>query len=404
MAETTYTYSIANDMPGGKVNPARLTDEIKASAITIALVGVSTNGDVLDIIFKAPISTEEITILDGDQTGPAGGLLAAHDNSPTVSSALPVEFLKPQLTWPKPVNIGDRLWEFSMVFTHKTTWWPSAIRVVNELVGTGDGTTKEFLLAHPFVIDLNHGLVSEERKIVPSTEQGGTTFIPEIKVDGVIQDETQLGFLTTQSSSSSSSSSADPVAARIALADEQYADQFDPDAEFHIDYRNGIIHFFDAPANGAEIRATYFYSPLDAGSEFYLTPPAGKVFQLTDVEIQFTEDLILTDAVGVVLQMYLPQYAPPPTRFDIPQSAGIYKGIHDFVNWSRGAFPVIPVCGGSMRGNKSPIVQLRFQYQSPVELYPSYGMRFKVALPRHRPFRGSYAAMTFYGVTVDEVL
>ncbi len=86
----------------------------------------------------------------------------------------------------------------------------------------------------------------------------------------------------------------------------------------------------------------------------------------------------------------------------IPQSMGIYKGVHDFVNWSRGSFPVIPKAGGPIRGNKSPIIQLRFEYKSPVELYPSAGMRFKVWLPNHRPFRGSYASLTFYGVVVDE--
>lgn len=401
MAETTYTYSIQNDMPGGVVNPARLADEITASAISIALVGVSTEGDVLSITFKAPISTEESTLLDGDQLGPAGGLLAAHDNSPTKSSPLPVEFQTPQFTWPKPTSVGDRLWEFSMVWTHKTTWWPSAIRVVDELVGVGDGVTTEFMLGHPFVIDLNHGLVSEERKIVPAAAQGGTSFIPAVTVGGVAQDETKLGFLTEQPGSSSSSSG-DPVGDRIRVADAEYADRFDPDAEFHLDYRNGLLHFFTPPAQDAEIRATYFYSPLGAGSEFYLTPPDGKLFSLTDAEIQYTEDMELTDAVEVVLQMYLPQYAPPPTRFDIPQSKGVYKGIHDFVNWSRGSFPVIPVAGGALRGNKSPIIQLRFQYQSPVELYPSLGMRFKVSLTNHRPFRGNYAALTFYGITTDE--
>lgn len=84
MAITTYTYSISNDMPDGSVNTSTLHDEIVASSITIALDSVDTEDDDLEIVFKAALPAADKVILDGGTTGPAGGLLLAHDNSPSV--------------------------------------------------------------------------------------------------------------------------------------------------------------------------------------------------------------------------------------------------------------------------------------------------------------------------------
>lgn len=89
MAEQAYTYSISGDFPGSAVNVLKLADEITASAIITAIARVQGNPDGddtdrIDIVFKAPLSTGDKTILDGDTSAPAGGLIAAHDNTPTV--------------------------------------------------------------------------------------------------------------------------------------------------------------------------------------------------------------------------------------------------------------------------------------------------------------------------------
>lgn len=83
MPLTNYDYDIASDFPGGAVNPTKLDAEIRASAITIALNRIDTSGDTVSIWFNDALPTGDKTILDGDTTGPAGGLIAAHDNSPT---------------------------------------------------------------------------------------------------------------------------------------------------------------------------------------------------------------------------------------------------------------------------------------------------------------------------------
>jgi len=88
-----YVYSTSSDMPGGKVNPGRLRSEILASSIETELLDVATGGGsaawgvvtggTLTITFVSDLSSAEKTVLDGDTTDPAGGLLAAHDNEPT---------------------------------------------------------------------------------------------------------------------------------------------------------------------------------------------------------------------------------------------------------------------------------------------------------------------------------
>jgi hypothetical protein len=85
MAETTYTYTIATDFPGGAMNTGKLMEEIRASSIVTAIERID-GGTSAKIVFKDALSAGDKTILDGDTTGPAGGLIAAHDNTPYPSN------------------------------------------------------------------------------------------------------------------------------------------------------------------------------------------------------------------------------------------------------------------------------------------------------------------------------
>lgn len=78
-----YIYSVSADMPGGAVNEEKLHAEIVASAIATTLDSVRADMNVLTITFTGDLSAGDKTILDGDIIGPAGGLLAAHDNTAT---------------------------------------------------------------------------------------------------------------------------------------------------------------------------------------------------------------------------------------------------------------------------------------------------------------------------------
>lgn len=70
----TYTYSISGDFPNAKVDLNRLTQEITASAITVALDHLGTDGDDCNIVFKADLPPGDETVLDG--------LVAAHSGEP----------------------------------------------------------------------------------------------------------------------------------------------------------------------------------------------------------------------------------------------------------------------------------------------------------------------------------
>lgn len=69
-----YAYSIANDTLNGAVANVKLSNEIQASAIVVALQGASTSNDILTIEFKATLSTADQAILDT--------VVAAHDGNP----------------------------------------------------------------------------------------------------------------------------------------------------------------------------------------------------------------------------------------------------------------------------------------------------------------------------------
>lgn len=89
---TSYTYSIASDFPGGKANSGNLVLEIQQSSIVTALSGINTDGDVLIIFFKDVLSATDKTTLDGNTAGPAGGLIAVHNNSASTSTPTNVAF------------------------------------------------------------------------------------------------------------------------------------------------------------------------------------------------------------------------------------------------------------------------------------------------------------------------
>lgn len=85
MPDTPRNYSIANDLPPS-VTESNLDIGFlqvviqNTSGITTQLNFISTDGDTLSIVFDAVLGAPEATILDGDTTNPAGGLLAVPGN------------------------------------------------------------------------------------------------------------------------------------------------------------------------------------------------------------------------------------------------------------------------------------------------------------------------------------
>lgn len=74
-----FAYSIANDFPGGQFNAA-ISDNLQtliAQGISSAtLLDISSDGTDVTITFSGPLSDADKTLLDDDQSGPAGGYIA----------------------------------------------------------------------------------------------------------------------------------------------------------------------------------------------------------------------------------------------------------------------------------------------------------------------------------------
>jgi hypothetical protein len=111
--QTKYTYSIQTDFPNHKVDSGRLTQEIRASAIIVALDHIDTAEDACDIWFKDILNTGDKTLLDG--------LVAVHTGEPLPSdlprtiitgpSGVPVDIANNRmLVVPFPADFGANLW------------------------------------------------------------------------------------------------------------------------------------------------------------------------------------------------------------------------------------------------------------------------------------------------------
>lgn len=367
---TTYTYSIVNDFPGGAINPGKFDAEIRASAITIALDYVSTVGDDVNVLFKDVLPSSDKTVLDGDVVGhPKGGLIADHDNTADPSDVQIVEFPTPQFVWNKPTPIGTRAMIFSQDFTDKTTWFTESVAVTDEAVGTGDGTTVTFNLAHPFVIDLSHGKISDEDYILAP---GGGSYVPVVKVDGVTKTEREYGMTTG--------------------------------GDYTIDYAAGTITFFTAPANTKAITCSYYYSPADSASTFIVAPKAGKVLTITAFEMNLSADMSMDDTI-ITAAFIDPQALglPAGAKVEVPGSRQYFKNIDDIINYTQGSFPPCPVIAGTNgRGLTQQRIQFRFSYgmsTSVMDLDSAYGLELHVWLQHHIPLGGEKACVTFEGIS-----
>lgn len=77
MADVTYTFSISQDFPNGKVAIDKLEEEIRSSTIVTALSHINTINDTCEIIFKAELSPEDEIVLNE--------VISQHDGEPLVS-------------------------------------------------------------------------------------------------------------------------------------------------------------------------------------------------------------------------------------------------------------------------------------------------------------------------------
>jgi len=364
MAATNYTYSIATDTASGAVHPRSLDAEIRASAIVTALEGITTGGDVLTVTMKDSLSAGDESTLDGI-VGAHTGTVTAATPPPTTTKGVPLF----QTDWRE----GTATDFITFNWCDKTTWYAASTRVTDEVLT--EDTATQFSSANPFWICVTCGKVSQEHRL--QADHGAV-----ITVDDVAVTESSPG--TT-------------------------------DADYQIDYATGIVTF-NASQTGKTVKATYSYATT---ADFYVEPATDTTVRLTAVEVQFSDDIGLTDSVRFDIEGYIHSFVPGTTVDDVSPdyvtsfptgfrialgSPRIYKTMKDYIAEAQRAYPVIPALGGgSWRGMTKPIYVMRWPYQEDAtrDLVAAKGMRIKISLVNNVPFTGDYAVATLYAVSTN---
>jgi hypothetical protein len=366
---TKYTYSIASDFPGGAANTTNLTTEIQASSIVTALDRIDVAGDVLDIWFKDALSTADKTTLDNDAIGPAGGLIAAHDNSVTVQPTETVA-LTHKLTADNRLRVAIEKSDSTGrdFFTHnwadKTTWYTDSTRVIDE-VATDSGDQLTYNLVNINIIDVYHGKITLEDNLLDSDSN---SYRVTVKVNDVAQTEQDPH---TQSG-----------------------------GDYTIDYAAGSVTFFSALQGSDVVKVTYHYA---GSSVFKIIPDAGKNLTIEVAEVQFSDDIILTDTVYFETYGFVEVFAPHLTPSPYPAGTKIpirtfkYKTMKDFQNAAFRSYTTYPAMGGlNWRGMTRPVVVFDWDYQRGLTLQSALGMESHLYLGHDAPFGGSWATATLY--------
>ena len=271
--------------------------------------------------------------------------------------------------WPTE---GSKITYYTANWADRTTWYYRAVRVVEEIAACQDlGTYTQYKVSHENLIDTYHGKLSGEDYL---TDALGNSY----RV--------------------------------VVLVGEEIKDEVDPHTgvgAYTIDYSSGVISFSPALVESDVVKVTYHY---ENGSEWVITPDQGKVLKIRKVEVQFSQDIELTDSIlfqpyGPV-EIWAPQLvdAPYPTGTKLPLgNPDVLKTMQDYINDANGAFPSIPAMGGSgWRGAQQASHIFQWDYQTVTDIKSSKGVDIRLKLEHDTPFGGSVAVATFYCLSEDE--
>lgn len=377
---TVFTYSVSVDTANGAVAASKLDQEVRSSAITVALSGVLVENDTLTITFKADLSVQEEIDLDA--------LVSAHDGVPVpggdVSSSgnIVVALERVQADGIPKVAVAPRVGSEAIYATHnfcdQTTWYSESTRVVEEaLSDSGGGLVWTSTNQH--WINLREGRVLDEEGIVAdqavfeSSDPHGYAVLVEVSTDG--------GTTWTEMN--------------------QHP-PFEPSGgDYGVDYTAGTITF-DSTQAGNLVRASYSY---ESGSGWIMRPLPGKMLSIEKAEIQFSIDAqfdgdIVMEAYGLV-EIFAPPLAasnggPLPDGTPIPINETRYKTVAQLLDESVGTFAKFPALGGAARGTTQDMYILQFHYAAAKLLFSSLGMFLKLSTSSGVEWGGLRATSTFY--------
>lgn len=272
-------------------------------------------------------------------------------------------------------NKGDKKTFYTYNWADRTTWYSQAVRqqvTASHITGTGEDY-QNYSLGGNCMIDAYHGKITQEDFL---KDADGYSYRLQVSVNGTASTE----------------------------EDPHYGAGH---GDFKANYISGTIRFHNALSASDEVTATYH---KESGSLWILKPDQGKIVEITRVEVQFSEDIVLHDSIvfqgyGMV-NHFAPQLTPTPYPSGTLIPLGdpdVYKTMADYYNDANGAFPVIPALGGNgWRGFPVEVHSFPWQYQTATRIEASKGMEVRIKLDHDEPFSGSSATATFYCLIEDE--
>jgi len=263
---------------------------------------------------------------------------------------------------------AKRLDVVSINWCDRTTWYPSSVRVEDEvLADSGDSATYNPETQRAW-IDVMHGKLTGEYSLRPMYQV-------VVKVNGTTKTENPVGT---------------------------------SNGDYSINYETGQVTFNSSLAPTDVVTASYNY---ENGSTWTIKPSDGRTIRITTVEVQFSADLVLTDTVlfeahGLV-DVFAPHLVPAvPSGTVIPLgNQAVYQVMQDYINEAERAYPSIPKLGGTgWRGMPQEVHIFRWPYSSrgTTDLVASMGLEIHIKLENDIPFEGEIGIVTFYGISEEE--
>lgn len=330
---------------------------------------VINNAPTIRLIFKAELSTDELAALDD--------IIAAHDGASTeFVDAVQIANI-PEVVPRRPIA-PRRAYAFSHNWCDKTTWYTMSKRVTDKVIGTGDGSKKDFVLEANYpVIESGRGKITDDHRLRDSE---GKDYCVHVKTG------TTTGGFTNLT--------------------ERYPFE-ETGGDYWVDYDNPgtegtMIHFTTAPASGDDIVVTYNYcdTDMEGHSVWLFMPPPGKKWIIDHVEAQFTSDVGLSDTIIYQAWLNHPQagWMPVPGEEELR-----YHSAHNYDDYVRGALPEVPAWGGtSARGRLSAGRVVQWDYDSSIVLLSSLGVAVRVWCKHDRAMDGTRVTITIYAMEEDE--
>lgn len=257
-------------------------------------------------------------------------------------------------------------------FSDPTTWFAESVRVVDALAtNTGNGLIWQ--LAHPNVIDLEHGKIFDEDQYKLDQQADNPTdphaYVVIVKVNDNIQTMREV-FMTSG-------------------------------GDYVVNYLEGKIEFF-ADQTGNTVEVSYSYAN---GSGFWITPDSGFNLNIEKAKASFSLDFEMNDTILFIIYGYAAVFAPQlglPAGTRIPIAQTRYKTFTQ-IRTEAAEITKATSAGITARGTSQDCHSLWFRYGTTRLLHSMYGISLCIRQEHDIPNGGEYTNATFYCVVKPEV-